>query len=88
MIAVVLFVEFVGECDDLGDLVGQEYEGAGEDVVFLREGLECEGRYDAEVGAAAADGPEEVGVGGGGAGDLLSGCEDHFDGLKDVYEGV
>lgn len=51
-------MKFVGERDDGGELVGGEDEGAGEDGVGLREALEGEGGYDAEVGAGAADGPE------------------------------
>jgi hypothetical protein len=51
-------VEFVGEGNYFGDLVGQEDEWAGEDLVLLLEALEGEGCDDAEVCAGAADGPE------------------------------
>ena len=70
---------------DLGDLVREEDEGPGEDGVRLLEALEGEGRYDAEVGTRAADGPEEVGFRGLGGCDLLAGCEDNFDGFEHVY---
>jgi hypothetical protein len=58
LVAVVCGVKFVGEGDDGGELVGGEDEGAGEDGVGLRETLEGEGGYNAEIGAGAADGPE------------------------------
>lgn len=55
-------MEFIGEFDDVGDLVWEEDEGACEDGMFLLEALECEGCDDAEVCACAADSPEQVGV--------------------------
>jgi hypothetical protein len=55
-------MKLIREFHDLGDLFRRENEGTGEDWVRLRVAAECEGGYDAEVLACAADGPEEVGI--------------------------
>lgn len=65
-------MEFVGEGDDLGELVWEEDEGTGVDGVGLGMALEGECGDDAEVVTGASDGPEEVGVLGWGGDDLVA----------------
>jgi hypothetical protein len=74
LVSVVCGVEFVGEGNYFWNFIGKEDERAGEDFVLLLETLEGEGCDDAEVGAGAADRPEEVGVLGFRGGDEVSGC--------------
>jgi hypothetical protein len=85
LIAVVCGVEFICKSNDLGQCGGRENEWACEDGGGLRERAKGEGGYDAEVCARATDGPEEVRIEGGRAGEVEVGCEDDFGGEEDVF---
>lgn len=82
----IRLVQLVAVGLDLGGEAGWPVEHCAAPEWALRECAQVEARDDAEVVAAAAEGAEEVGVGGGVCGDEGAGGEDEFvveDGVAD-----